>query len=427
MSASDRDPARIQGDKLDGLVQVLQLIRSGAARTRGEVGDRAGLGRTAVIQRITPLLESGLIREGLLGASTGGRSPRQLEFCADNGYILAAELGATSINVGVADLNGKILESFEVEIDVLIDPETVMRRVEGMLDSLVLRLGIQSQQIWGIGLGIPAPVEYATGKPMSPPIMPSWDGYNLRSRLEDKFSAPAWIDNEVNLMALGELRGGLGRGHQDFLYVKVGTGIGAGIIIGGRLHRGAQGSAGDIGHIAAVTERVVICRCGNINCLEALAGGAAIARDAREISNDESVFQGVTLGSAVISARDVAEAAANGDSRMRRLLSEAGMLIGLTLAQLVNFFNPSLVIIGGGVTEAGDFFLAAIRQATYARSTPLATRDLRITRQRLSKQSGLVGAAAVVIDELLRADQLSVWIDEKSPHGFVHAADGQLH
>ncbi|MDA8033594.1 MAG: ROK family protein [Actinomycetota bacterium] len=408
------------GDKIDGLVRILELVRSGSARTRTEVGVRSGLGRTVVSQRLAELIDFGLVRESGLGPSTGGRAPRHLEFCADGGCILVAELGATSISVGVSDLSGVILDSAEVAADIAEGPEPVLGRTELLLDALCDKLGVQPDRVWGVGIGIPCPVEYASGRPVSPPLMPGWDGYDIRARFSSRYCAPVWVDNEVNLMALGELRSGLGRGHADLIYLKIGTGIGAGIIAGGRLHRGAQGCAGDVGHVAAIAERSVVCRCGNLNCLEALAGGAAIARDAQEgVAASQTELLRPGAGVALVTAREVATAALRGDTFCLGLLTDAGALIGQTLAQLVNFYNPSLVVIGGGIAQAGDFFLAAIRQATYARSTPLATRDLRIEHSPVSKQAGLVGAAVAVADELLSSAHIPLWIEHRSPHGLV--------
>ena len=133
-------------------------------------------------------------------------------------------------------------------------------------------------RLWGIGIGVPGPVEFGSGRPISPPIMPGWDGYPIRERFTQRYRAPVWVDNDVNLLALGEWRSGVASGHDNVVVVKIGTGIGAGIISDGRLHRGAQGSAGDVGHIQVTDDPAVLCRCGNVGCLEALAGGAALGR-----------------------------------------------------------------------------------------------------------------------------------------------------
>ena len=411
-------------DQVHDLIRVLMLIRSGEANTRPELARRSGFGRAAISQRISELIDSGLVREGELGPSTGGRPSREVHFRADAGLLLAAELGATSVNVALADLNGQILEHREEPGDIAAGPEPILGRVEELFDQFVAALPDGCAAIWGIGVGVPGPVEFATGRPVSPPIMPGWDRYDIRGRLSARYHAPVWVDNEVNLMALGELRSGLGRTEQDLIYLKVGTGIGAGLVSGGRLHRGAQGCAGDVGHVAAAGPEVT-CRCGNTGCLEALAGGAALARDAIAAAQagHSPYLRDLLASGKTPTAQDVSQGASHGDAGCRDLLVRAGTLIGQTLAQLVNFFNPSLIVIGGGVAEAGDVFLASIRQSVYQRSLPLATRDLRITRSPLSNFAGLSGAAAVVTDELFKPSRAAQWIPRRTPHGDVALAN----
>ncbi len=406
-------------DQVHDLIRVLMLIRSRQANTRPELGRSSGLGRAAISQRIAELMDAGLVREGELGPSTGGRPSREIHFRADAGLLLVAELGVTGISVALTDLNGQILEHREEPYDIAAGPEPTLSRVEELFDQFVAARPDGCAAIWGIGVGVPGPVEFATGRPVSPPIMPGWDRYDIRGRLSARYHAPAWVDNEVNLMALGELRSGLGRTEQDLIYLKVGTGIGAGLISGGRLHRGAQGCAGDVGHVAAAADREVVCRCGNTGCLEAVAGGAALARDAIAAAQAgrSRYLRDLLASGQALTARDVGEGATRGDAQCRDLLVSSGTLIGQTLAQLVNFFNPSLIVIGGGVAEAGDVFLAAIRQSVYRRSLPLATRDLRIARSPLSSFAGLSGAAAVVTDELFKPDRAARWIPRQTPHG----------
>lgn len=412
-------------DHVDDLVRVLKLVRSGEANTRPELSRQSGLGRSVITQRIAELIDSGLVTEGEFGPSTGGRAPRELRFCAEAGLLLGAELGATSISVGLADLNGRIIEHREEASDIAAGPDTILGRAEELLDTFITALPAGPTAIWGVGVGVPGPVEFATGRPVSPPIMPGWDGYDIRGRLSVRYHAPVWVDNEVNLMALGELRSGLGRAERDLIYLKVGTGIGAGLISGGKLHRGAQGCAGDVGHIDAFDGHDVVCRCGNTGCLEALAGGAALARDAAAAaeSGSSGYLHELAAAGHIVTARDVAAGATRGDATCRDLLIRSGSLIGQALAQLVNFFNPSLIVIGGGVAESGDAFLAAIRQSVYSRSLPLATRDLRIARSPLSNFAGLIGAAAVVLDELFLPERVALWIGPRSPHGHPELAE----
>ncbi|WP_199434881.1 ROK family protein [Qaidamihabitans albus] len=426
------NPAAMTTDHLDSLAAVLDLVRTGTARTRPEIGRRSGLGRTVVTQRVSQLAACGLVEEGALGPSSGGRAPRELRFRALAGVILAAELGATSIGVGVTDLAGSVLAEREEPTDIALGPEPVLDRVEELFGQLLEEVREahpgERPAVWGVGIGLPGPVEFATGRPSAPPIMPGWDGYPVRDRLAERFGAPVWVDNEVNTMALGELRAGSARGQRDILYVKIGTGIGAGLVSGGRLHRGSQGCAGDIGHAAVADDQAVVCRCGNTGCLEAYAGGAALARDGLAAARDggSRFLADVLAGTGTITAADISRAAQSGDRTSVELLTRAGRLVGSLLATLVSFYNPALVIIGGGVASAGDLLLAAVRESVYRRSLPLATRELRIARSTLSDQAGLVGAAFMAIDELFLPERLAHWVDAGSPAGAPELVDVPL-
>jgi glucokinase-like ROK family protein len=417
--ADATDVPQVADEAVDALVAVLDLIRLGGATTRPELSRRSGLGRTVITQRVSQLLASGLLSEGRYAASTGGRPARALKFRAEAGSILAVELGATSLGVGIADLAGQLVTSYEEPCDVAAGPDAVLSRAEELLDGLLARRSPQDPPVWGAGIGLPGPVEYASGRPVSPPIMPGWDDYPVRDRLARRYDVPAWADNEVNLMALGELRLGAARGERDVVFVKVGTGIGAGLISRGLLHHGAQGAAGDVGHTAVVDDNSVICRCGNIGCLEAVAGGAALGKLATDAARSgRSQFLASRLAESdagVLAASDLGDAALHGDPLAVEIFGHTGRHIGGMLATLVNFFNPSLVVIGGGVTAVGDLLLASIRQTVYRRSLPLATRNLRIVRSALSGRSALHGAAFMVIDELLSRQRLPLWISNGSP------------
>ncbi|PRX46188.1 glucokinase-like ROK family protein [Prauserella shujinwangii] len=423
------NPGAHTTEHVDSLATVLDLIRTGAARTRPEIGRHSGLGRTVVTQRVNQLAACGLVEEGALGPSSGGRAPRELRFRARAGVILAAELGATSVGTGVTDLAGHVLAEREEPTDIAQGPEPVLERVENLFDELIAEVRAtypdEDLAVWGIGIGLPGPVEFATGRPSAPPIMPGWDGYPVRDRLATRFDAPVWVDNEVNTMALGELRAGSAKGQRDILYVKIGTGIGAGLVSGGQLHRGSQGCAGDIGHAAVADDQAVVCRCGNTGCLEAYAGGAALARDGLVAAREgRSPFLADVLATTgTIRAADISRAAQSGDRTSVELLTRAGRLIGSLLATLVSFYNPALVIIGGGVAGAGDLLLAAVRESVYRRSLPLATRELRITRSTLSDRAGLVGAAFMAIDELFAPERLAHWVDAGSPAGEPRLVD----
>jgi glucokinase-like ROK family protein len=414
------DPrAPVTDEHLDSLVSVLGLVRSRRARTRPELQDVSGYGRAVVTQRVIQLIDCGLVEEGRLGPSTGGRAPRELALRSGAGVVLAAALGATSISAGIADLSGNLLSQHEEPSDIAVGPERTLSRVEELFDKMLAAGAGGGRDVWGVGIGVPGPVEFSAGRPVSPPIMPGWDGYPVGQRLAARYRAAAWVDNDVNLMALGELRAGLAQDETDVVYIKIGSGIGAGLISAGRLHRGAQGAAGDVGHVAVGGYDSVICRCGNPGCLEAIAGGAALARDATTAAAEgRSSFLAARLAERVkLTVRDVIEAADHGDAAAVELLNRSGNLVGQMLATLVNFYNPSLVIIGGGVAMAGDMYLATIRQDVYRRSLPLATRDLRIVRSSNIETIGLRGAAFVVLDELFSRTHLGRWINDGTPAG----------
>jgi glucokinase-like ROK family protein len=411
-------------EALDALVVVLDEVRLGRSRSRSELVARTGLGRAIVAQRVGELLERGLVVEGDVGPSTGGRPPRQLSFRAGAGHVLVADLGATSIDVAVTDLDGRILGHHDEPARIEAGPEQCLDRADELFDLLLRTTQSIPGPLWGIGIAVPGPVEFQTGRPISPPIMPGWDGYPIRDRFASRYRAPVWVDNDVNVLGLGEWRSGVAAGHDDVVVIKIGTGIGAGIISGGRLHRGAQGSAGDVGHIQIVDDPSVVCRCGNIGCLEALAGGAAIGRAGEAAALDGRSLRLRTAldqrGS--VTAEDVARAASYGDPVAVMLLQEVGRRVGSMLASVVNFFNPSLIVIGGGVANSPDLLLAAIRETVHRRSLALATRELLIQRSSLGGLAGVIGASSMVVDQLFSRDAIGAWLGEGDPSGVPEVA-----
>ena len=412
-------PAGVTADALDALVAVLDEIRFGRSRSRSQLVERTGRSRAVVAQRVADLIDRGLVVEGDTGPSTGGRPARRLSFRADAGHVLVADLGATSIDVAVTALDGRILSHLEEPADIAAGPEHCLARVDALFDGLRSETRNLPGRLWGIGIGVPGPVEFQTGRPVSPPIMPGWGDYPVRERFAARYDAPVWVDNDVNVLALGELRSGVAAGHANVVVVKIGTGIGAGIISGGRLHRGVQGSAGDVGHIQVVEDASVVCRCGNIGCLEALAGGAALARSgtAAALDGRSERLQAALELHGQVTAEEVARAASFGDPVALDLLQAAGRRVGLMLASVVNFFNPSLIVIGGGVAQSGDQFLAAIRETVYRRSLPLATRDLLIQPSSLGGLAGIIGASSMVVDQLFAPESMARWMELGGPSG----------
>lgn len=412
-----RGPGPLTEDSLDALVRVLDHIRRQRARSRSELVRLTGLGRGVVAERVAQLLDRGLLVERDLAPSTGGRPPRRLGFRDDAGHVLVADLGASGVDVAVTSLGGGIVAHRAEPARIDVGPERVLAQVDRLFGELLSGRDAVPGLLWGIGIGVPGPVEFRTGRPVSPPIMPGWDGYPVRERFAERYGVQVWVDNDVNIMALGELRAGIAVGHSDVVVVKVGTGIGAGIISEGRIHRGSQGSAGDVGHIQVSDDPAVICRCGNRGCLEALAGGAAIARSGEAAARDGASprLAAALDATGSVSAVDVAREAAHGDPASIEILQAAGRRVGGMLASVVNFFNPSLIVISGGVSGSGDHFLAAIRETVYRRSLPLATRDLEIRRSSLGELAGVIGASAMVVDQLFSREVLPRWVAAGSP------------
>jgi predicted NBD/HSP70 family sugar kinase len=365
----------------------------GTPRTRAELIRLTGLARSTVGARVDALLAVGLLVPSGEAVSTGGRPPAQLAFNPDAGVIIGIDLGATHALVALTDLRGRVLAEQAVTIDVQAGPAPVLDRVVEVASGL-LEAGRRSRaDVLGVGVGLPGPVEHSTGRPVLPPIMPGWDGYDVPAHLSASLGGPVLVDNDVNLMALGE-HATVYPHVEHLLFVKVATGIGAGIISGGRLHRGAQGAAGDLGHVAAQNGGTTPCTCGNVGCLEAVASGPAITRRLRD------------AGLPVRDSADLVRLAKTGDLEAVAALREAGREIGRVLATCVSLLNPSIICVGGILAQASEQLLAGIREVVYGRSLPLATGDLQIVASRTAGHAGVVGAATMVIQQVLSVDEV---------------------
>ena len=377
-----------RGAALTGPGGVLALIRSGDAVTRNEIARVTGLSRSTVAQRIETLVANGLVLEAGATSSTGGRPPTALVFDAAAGVILVADLGATHSRIGVCDLDGEVLAEEPLELEIAEGPTEVLARVDETFRRLLAAAGRAHPEVRGIGIGVPGPVEFASGQPISPPIMPGWDGFDIPGWFGERHRVPVLVDNDVNIMAAGEHRRHW-RDTQNLLFVKVGTGIGCGIVAAGAVHRGAQGAAGDIGHIRVPADGEVVCRCGNVNCLEAVAGGRALA---------------IALSAQGLPAHDTREVVRlvrSGEPRALQAVREAGRVLGGVLAAAVNLYNPGVIVVGGDLGAAGEQLLAGVREVTIQRSPPLATQYLRIVPSRLGDRAGIIGAAITVLEEIL--------------------------
>jgi len=399
-------------ERADAVAAVLDIVRRKGACLRSELIRHTGLSRAGMARCLSELLERGLVEERGTVESTGGRPATILVFRERAGYVLAIDLGLTSIDIAITDLAGGIITHRAEPAIFTTDPQATLDHAHTLIDNVLANTPDLPGQLWGIGMGVPTRVELKSGRSVDTPFFAGWEHYPLRDVLADQYNAPAWVDNDVNIMALGELHAGVARRHDHVIFIKIGTGIGASLIIGGRLYHGAQGLAGDVGHIQVSDDPALVCRCGKFGCLEAVAGGGALARDGEVLArNGQSpMLTDVLTVKGRIEASDIAWAARHGDVVSRQLITEAGRLVGRTLAGLVNIINPSQIVIGGGVSGASDLLLAAIREQVYAHSKPSATRDLLIQRSALPSNGGVIGAASMVANEVFSPDRLMAWL-----------------
>jgi predicted NBD/HSP70 family sugar kinase len=315
------------------------------------------------------------------------------------GVTVGIDLGATSVGVTVCSAHTDFLGSRTAVMDVRDGAGSVLATVVQMIDALLEEQGLTRAAVSGIGMLVPGLAEIATGLLISPPLMPTWEGFGLREFCADFFNAPVLIGNDVNLMALGELHHArvtqLTAGQENFIVVTLGTGIGAGVVAHGEVFRGADGAAGDIGHIC-VDQNGPRYHCGNAGSLEALAGGPGIVLEALAAAGRDERPLIMALGERGerLSVEEIGLAARHIEVAANRIIQQAGNRIGQVLARLVNFMNPFHVLIGGGLAHT-DPLLASIRQRIYARSLPLSTRKLHIEYTRLGEAAGLRGAAVL--------------------------------
>ncbi|MCQ0019645.1 ROK family transcriptional regulator [Actinomadura madurae] len=381
--------------------RLLRLLRDEGPRSRAELGDVVRLSRSKLAVELDRLVELGLVEGAGLAASRGGRRSGIVRLAPSLRFV-AFDIGATSIDVAVTDGALEVLGHVSEQCDVRQGATVVLDRALDLLGKL--RDEGLIPQVHGTGIGVPGPVSFRDGMPVVPPIMPGWDRFPVRDAIGQELGCPVLVDNDVNLMALGELHAGLARAVDDFLLVKIGTGIGCGIVVDGAIYRGVSGSAGDIGHIR-VDDDGPICACGNAG----LPGGLLRRRRARPGRRGRGpVGESAQLAALLethgeLTAEHVGEAAAAGDPVAVQIIREGGRHVGQVLAGLVSFFNPGLVIIAGGVAGLGHALLAEIRSVVYRRSAPLATGNLPIVLSELAGAAGVVGGARLISDHVFSA------------------------
>ncbi|HEU0294880.1 MAG TPA: ROK family transcriptional regulator [Anaerolineales bacterium] len=377
---------------------ALDLIRfSAGGLSRADLADKMGLTRAAVSLIVNDLLDSGVIQEAEIRSAPSGRPPVTLEINPKLGLVGAIDMGASHMSLAVADFTARILQECEVPLDIKDGPKDCLAEAHRQFLKLLESQGLSISNISAVGVGVPGPVISEAGMVFAPPIMPGWDRYPIRATLEKKWGCPVTLNNDAELGALGEWAYGAGRGEKNIAYIKVGSGIGAGLILNQQIYVGTRGAAGEIGHLT-IDENGPLCNCGNHGCLEAFAGGHAIAEQGKLLIQSGKRTLLSDLGSEKITAHEVAEAARRGDLHAQEILRRAGTFIGIAIAGLINLFNPSIVIIGGGVAQVGDLLTAPIRQAVRERAMRASEQSVRITTAMLGRRSLLMGATVQAIN-----------------------------
>ena len=391
----DASAIRAQHNRL-----ILNLLWKEREISRAELARRTSLSRSTVSAIISDLLGTGLVRETRAGISTGGRRPIILRFQDDASFIVGIELGATHISCVLADLHCNVRASWSASAPVREQPDAALAKMVTAASSVLESAGVSRSQLLGIGVAVPSPVDSDRPGELMPLILPKWASYNIIDHLQGRFERPVLIDNDANLGALAELWWGAGSSVRDLAYIKVATGIGAGLIMDGDIFRGSGGVAGEIGH-TSIDPAGPVCICGLRGCLATFIGTPALLERARaELRATGSERP------APENIDELVNAALGGDPISSKSIRYAGGKLGVGIANMLNLINPEMVIIGGGIARAGDLLIDAVRNTIRGLSLPQSIRNAEIRTTGLNEWGIAVGAATFVLEAALRAPSL---------------------
>jgi predicted NBD/HSP70 family sugar kinase len=371
--------------------RVIDALRRRGVASRAELARITGLSRSTVSTLVGDLIETGLAIErdandAMPREAHAGRPPVMVSLDSSAGLVLGIDFGHQHLRVAVSDLSHTVLAEAWRELDVDHSAVHGLKAAAEFVDQVLREAGVDRARVIGVGMGLPAPIDRTTGAVQSSSILPGWVGVDAAAEARHRLGFPVEVENDANLGALAELVWGAAQGKSEVAYIKVSTGIGAGLISGGRLHHGVGGTAGEVGH-TLVAEGGAVCRCGNRGCLETLASARAIAELLSTSRREE------------ISTRRLLELSAAGDQAAQRLIGDAGRAIGLAVANLCNVLNPECVIVGGELSAAGEVLLEPIRQAVRRNAIPSAVGDVEIASGVLGERAELLGALALVMHD----------------------------
>ena len=369
-------------------LRVMQVLRTSGRVSQAEIARATGLSRTTVSSLVAELRESGVLREAeaAVPGKRGGRPGVQLVLDDPPQVVVGVDFGHSHAQVAVAGLDHVVLAERRVDMDIDRGAAAALDTAAGLVAEVLAEAGLDRKHVVGAGIGIPGPIDRQRGTVGSTTILPDWVGLRLAEEMERRLGVPVEIDNDANLGALAELVWGVGRGCSDFAYIKAATGIGAGLVVDGRLLRGATGTAGEIGHVT-LDERGAVCYCGSRGCLETVASGPSIVRLLGQ------------RGGKTLTLTQVIAYAVEGDWPCRRALADAGREIGIAVAGLCNLVNPQRVIVGGIMSRAGDILLEPMRESISRHSVQAAAETLEVLPADFVERSELLGCLVLAIQK----------------------------
>lgn len=367
------------------LERVVRAVRLAGSLTQAEIARTTGLSAATVSNIVRELRDSGIVQ--VTPTSAGGRRARSVSLSGDAGIVVGVDFGHTHLRVAVGNLAHQVLAEEAEPLDVDASATQGFDRAEALVKRLIDSTGLGVGKVIGVGLGVPGPIDVDSGALGSTAILPGWAGTNPKEELAARLGVPVSVDNDANLGALGELVWGTGRGVKDLAYIKVAGGVGAGLVINGHIYRGPGGTAGEIGHIT-IDESGPVCRCGNRGCLETFTA-------ARHVLDLLRTSHGPDL-----TIERMVQLAREGDPGCRRVIADVGRYIGTGVANLCNLLNPSRVVLGGDLAEAGELVLLPIRESVARYAIPSAARRLSVLPGALGGRAEVLGALALVLNEM---------------------------
>ena len=375
-------------------LRVIRALRDEGQISRADIARRTGLSRSTVSSLVADLQADGLVVErpepGSAYGAQGGRPPILLSFDASAGAAVGIDFGHSHLRVAVSDLASTILAERTRPLDTDHDAQEGLDAAADLVSETLADAGVPRSAVIGAGVGLPGPIEQSLGVVGSSAILPGWIGMTAETEMRRRLDIPVMVDNDANLGALAEAAFGAGRDAGDLIYLKVSSGIGAGLILNGRLYRGSQGLAGELGHVLVDPDGIV-CRCGNRGCLETVAATGALV-DLLRRSHGEDV-----------TVQDMLDAARAGDLGCRRVIQDAGRALGQVVAALLNVLNPELLVVGGDLAAAGDLLLDGMRESVSRAALPEASRGAELVAGVLGDRAQVLGALALVVSEADRA------------------------